>query len=66
MDVSLIFQFQGKMMRKTAEQMSAEEKKGAKTVRQEVRLAKIAAGTVSLFVLSCSSYVVIAILGSSG
>ena len=54
------------MMRKTAEQMSAEEKKGAKTVRQEIRLAKIAAGTVSLFVLSCSTYTIITILGTTG
>ena len=54
------------MMRKTAEQMSATEKKAEKTQRQEIRLAKIAAGTVSLFVFSCSAYVLIAILGTTG
>ena len=54
------------MMRATAEKMSAEDKKKNKETRQEIQLAKIACGTITLFILSWISYAIVTMLAING
>ena len=55
------------MMRSTAEKMKGEAAKEDRERKQEIQLAKIAAGTITLFIISWITYGIvsqIAILGS--
>ena len=54
------------MMRATAEKLSAEDKKKNKETRQEIQLAKIACGTITLFILSWISYAIVTMLAING
>ena len=54
------------MMRGAAEKMSAEESKKDKAQRQEIRLAKIAAGNITLFVLSWMAYAILTMMAING
>ena len=53
---------QSAMMNKTAEKMKAETAKEAREKKQEIKLAKIAAGTMTLFIISWISYGILAML----
>ena len=54
------------MMRATAEKLSAEDKKKNKETRQEIQLAKIACGTITLFILSWISYAIVTMFAING
>ena len=47
------------MMRSTAEKMKGEAAKDDREKKQEIQLAKIAAGTITLFILSWITYGVV-------
>ena len=53
-------------MRNTAEKMKGEAAKDDREKKQEIQLAKIAAGTITLFIISWISYAIIAMLGING
>lgn len=57
---------QAKEMGKTAEKMGAKTTSSDKERRQDIQLAKIAAGTITLFLLSWGPYGIFAVAGIHG
>ena len=53
-------------MRGAVEKMSADDSKKDKEQRQEIRLAKIAAGTIMLFIVSWISFAVFVMTAING
>ena len=57
---------QSREMRKTAEKMGAKTTKSEKDKKQDIAMAKVAAGTISLFIISWLPYALVAMMGVLG
>ncbi|ELU01272.1 hypothetical protein CAPTEDRAFT_119596, partial [Capitella teleta] len=57
---------QSKEMRKTAEKMGAKTGKSDKEKKQDIAMAKVAAGTIGLFLMSWTPYAAVSMIGIAG